>query len=98
MPSQLKRLCSAANWMQKDHIGTEDVRCDLAWPWYWESMKLEGVCTVSVRGLLLQILWQVDDHDSVERAFLQKAVVAVKLMVHDNSNSAGTLGTAESSP
>ena len=46
-----------------------DVRY-LAWPWYWESMKLEGVCTISMRGLLLQILWQVDDHDSIERAFL----------------------------
>ena len=33
-------------------------------------MKLEGVCTVSVRGLLLQILWQIDDHDCIERAFL----------------------------
>ena len=43
---------------------------DLSWPWYWESVKLEGVCTVPVRRLLFQILWQVDDHDSIERAFL----------------------------
>lgn len=71
MPNQLKRPCSAATWMQKDHIDAGDVRCDLAWPRHWKSMKLEGVGTVSVRGLFLQILWQVDDHDSVERAFLQ---------------------------
>lgn len=42
----------------------------LSWTWHWESVKLEGVCTVSMRGLLFQILWQIDDHDSVERAFL----------------------------
>lgn len=34
-------------------------------------MQLEGVGAVSVRRLLLQVLWQVDDHDGVERTFLQ---------------------------
>ena len=39
--------------------------------WHWESVQLEGVCTVSMRGLLFQILWQVDDHYSIERTFLR---------------------------
>ena len=37
-------------------------------------VKLEGVWSISVRGLPLQVLWQVDDHDSIKRAFLHSEV------------------------
>ena len=33
-------------------------------------VKLEGVGPVAMRGLLLQVLWEIDDHDGIERAFL----------------------------
>ena len=35
-------------------------------------VELEGVDAVSMRRLLLQVLWQVDDHDCLEGAFLQQ--------------------------
>ena len=33
-------------------------------------VQLERVGAISMRALLLQVLWQVDDHDGIERAFL----------------------------
>ena len=34
-------------------------------------VQLEGVWPISVHGLPLQILWQIDDHDGIKWAFLQ---------------------------
>ena len=34
-------------------------------------MQLEGVCTIAVGGVAIQVLGQVDDHDSLKGAFLQ---------------------------
>jgi hypothetical protein len=33
-------------------------------------VKFEGVWPVSMGGLLLQVLWQVDDHDGIKGTFL----------------------------
>lgn len=47
-------------------------------------VQLEGVWAISVGGLPLQILWQIDDHDGVKGAFLhrQQASVMIDCAMH----------------
>lgn len=39
-------------------------------------MKLERVRSISVRGLSLQVLWQIDDHDGIKGALLHSRAKA----------------------
>ena len=45
-------------------------------------MKLEGVWPISVRGLSLQVLWQINDHDGIKGAFLHSTAATQCLGRH----------------
>ena len=51
-------------------------------------VQLEGVGPVAMRGLLLEVLWQVDDHDGIKGALLRwrsKRIVNARPSTHTTS-------------
>lgn len=50
-----------------DTVGTDETE-DLTWTRCWQSVKLEGVCVVTVGDVRLEVGGQVENGDSLERA------------------------------
>lgn len=53
-------------------------------------MQFEGIRSISMGGVFLQVLWEVDDHDSVKGAFLRKSQSIIPLYKHTRHSAAST--------